>query len=123
MPEVPESKLEQITPEPAPAAPDASAKAEEREIEAKKKRIELAGKRQDVAARRKYARRIVYLIVCWLFGDFVLLLLQGFLSPSKVFQLSDAVLLAIIGGTTANVLGIFMVVVWYLFPKADKFSN
>ena len=56
------------------------AKAEERDIEAKRKRTELAGIRQDIAARRKYARRIFYLIVGWLIADLVLLLLQGFLN-------------------------------------------
>jgi hypothetical protein len=120
MPELPIQQIEQIAPEQAPHAPDEKAKAEERDIESKRKRTELAGIRQDIAARRKYARRIFYLIVWWLVGDFVLLLLQGFLKPLKLFQLSDAVLLAVIGGTTANVLGIFMVVVWYLFPKPDK---
>ena len=48
---------------------------------------------------------------------FLLLALQGFLSPWKVFALSDAVILAAIGGTTVNVLGIFIIVVNYLFPK------
>jgi hypothetical protein len=118
MPELPQREIEQIAPEQEIApAPDASAKAEEREIETSKKRTELAGIKQDITARRNYARRIFYLIVWWLIAVFILLLLQGFLSPNKIFHLSDAVLLALIGGTTANVLGIFMVVVWYLFPK------
>lgn len=114
MPEIPQQEIEQITQEQEPApAPDDSAKAEEREIETGKKRAELGGIKQDITARRNYARRIFYLIVWWLIAVFVLLLLQGF----RVIYLSDSVLLALIGGTTANVLGIFMVVVWYLFPK------
>jgi hypothetical protein len=47
----------------------------------------------------------------------MLLLFQGFLSRLGIFNLSDTVILAAIGGTTVNVLGIFVVVVNYLFPK------
>jgi hypothetical protein len=120
MPELPQQEIEEIVPEQdRPPRPDDSALAEEQDIERKKKRAELLGLRQDINARRKFARRIFHLIIWWLVAIFLLLLMQGFLSPFKIFFLSDSVLLALIGGTTANVLGIFMVVVWYLFPK-DK---
>src|SRR5438445_13447417 len=102
MPELPEREIEQIEQEPAPS-PDESALEEEQQIETEKKRIELAGIRQDINARRSYARRIYRLIVWWLVAVFLLLLIQGFLRPKGVFQLSDSVILALIGGTTANV--------------------
>jgi len=47
----------------------------------------------------------------------VLLLLQGFGLRSWEFKLSDPVMLAVIGSTTVNILGILYVVANYLFPK------
>jgi len=47
----------------------------------------------------------------------VLLLLQGFGLRSWEFKLSDTVMLAVIGSTTVNILGILYVVANYLFPK------
>lgn len=38
------------------------------------------------------------------------------------FELSEPVLLALIGGTTANVIGLFLVVAGYLFPRRSKDS-
>jgi hypothetical protein len=106
---------------------------EEQDLEMERKWAELQGLRQDIKARKRYARHIFRLIVVWLIAIFIILLLQGFLSEREMvlgfralgsfwrtsihFRLSDAVLLALIGGTTANVLGLFIFVVQYLFPK------
>jgi|SRR5882724_1509803 len=106
---------------------------EEHDLELAKKEAELEGLKQDIKAREKYARHIFRLILGWLIAMFLLLLLQGFLSDRQIvlffglghsqwhtnihFRLSDAVLLATIGGTTANVLGLFIFVVQYLFPR------
>jgi hypothetical protein len=93
----------------------------------KKARAELKGLKQDIRARKRYARNIFTLIVCWLIAIFFVLLLQGF-SGEKIitlsvsfanlgaktsfqFNLANSVLLALIGGTTANVLGLFIFVV------------
>lgn len=105
---------------------------EERFFSSERKWTELEGLKQDIKARKRYARCIFRLIVWWLVAIFLLLLLQGFLSGNKIevlwppplnwwkthigFRLADSVLLALIGGTTANVLGIFVLVVRYLFP-------
>lgn len=80
-------------------------------------RARLVGLIQDIKERKIYARRAFCLVSAWLAGVFFLLLLQGFLSSSGVFDLADAVLLAVVGGTTLNVIGIFLVVARYLFPK------
>jgi hypothetical protein len=45
-----------------------------------------------------------------------ILLAQGFSSKQQVFKLNDAVLLAVLGTTTVNVVGLFYVVAKYLFP-------
>ena len=71
------------------------------------------GLRQDIKERKKYARWIYWLLCAWLAALFGLLLLRGFLH----IDLTDKVLVALITGTTANVLGIFAIVVAYLFPK------
>jgi hypothetical protein len=90
---------------------------------------------EDMAARRLYARQIFILIICWLAAILLVLLLQGFSSKSGAlfvlhllgtewringFQLADSVLLALIGGTTASVLGLFAIVAKYFFPEKTK---
>lgn len=72
-------------------------------------------KRQRRVQRRDYAERIFSLMVWWLLGIGGILLLQAL---SNEFYLSENVLLALIGGTTANVLGIFYYVAKFLF-RAD----
>ena len=96
---------------------DQKAREEERALELAQKEAELDALKQDISERKQYAKRIFNLIRAWLIGIFCLLLLQGFLSNLGLFDLSEAVILAVVGGTTLNVLGIFIVVVNYLFPK------
>ncbi len=77
----------------------------------------LRGLRQDRREREKYADKIFTLVTRWLFGIMVLIILCGLGKSVPIFHLSDAVLLAIIGGTTVTVLGLFAIVAKYLFPK------
>jgi hypothetical protein len=75
---------------------------------------------QDTEERKKYARRFLYLACAWVVVVATVLLAQGFCSRgcgAVRFALSDAVLLAAIGSTTANIFGILYVVANYLFPK------
>jgi hypothetical protein len=101
----------------------------ERQLELEKRRTEILSLRQDIKERKEYARKTFRLIKIWLGGVFVLLLLQGFsgTEPSSVnlpngfvlhlkFNLNDNVLIAVVGGT-ASVIGIFVIVVKYLFSK------
>lgn len=94
---------------------DKKTKSEESDWEGKKRELELFSFRQDIEERKKYAGRIFKLIAIWLIGIFVLLVLQGFSLCG--FKLSNNVLIASIGGTTINVIGIFIIVVKYLFAK------
>jgi len=98
-----------------------SEKQEENQELTARERLELAEKAQDIKDRKqdrgereKYASRVYWLIVCWLIALAGILLLQG---SENSFSLRENVVLALIGGTTANVLGIFIVVINYLFPK------
>ncbi|KGV13385.1 hypothetical protein [Burkholderia pseudomallei] len=68
-----------------------------------------------ITARTEYAQKIYRLVVRWLVGIAILLLLQGFHLGS--FSLPEKVLLALIGGTTLNVIGIFTIVANFLFSK------
>ena len=77
-------------------------------------KAKLRGVKQDTEERKTYANKIFKLICVWLLAVFGILVAQG---SDCGFELSDAVLLALIGGTTANVLGIFIIVAQYLFPK------
>lgn len=71
---------------------------------------------QNINERKKYAGRIFALICYWLAGVFLLLLADGE-SGLTHFFLPEGVILAIIGSTTLNVLGIFVIVTHYLFPQ------
>ena len=84
------------------------------QLELAEKVQDIEDRKQDRGEREKYASRVYWLIVCWLIALAGILLLQGF---ENSFSLRENVVLALIGGTTANVLGIFIVVINYLFPK------
>jgi len=103
------------------------------QVEIERRIAEVEGLNQDIRERKKYARKIFRLIVFWVAGVFLILMCQGFLSHSDstfavdtpwlkltsklTFSLSDSVLIAVVSGTTASVIGIFIVVANYLFPK------
>ncbi len=70
---------------------------------------------QDRDQRKTYANRLYWLIVGWLIVVGLIMLLHG-LSPIS-FKLSVTVLTTLIGSTTISVLGLFVIVANYLFPK------
>jgi predicted anti-sigma-YlaC factor YlaD len=88
---------------------------------------------EDIKARRKYARGIFRLICWWLAAILIVLVLQGFLSKRDIalnfnafgshwttsfhFELAEGILLALIGGTTVTVIGLFVIVANYFFPR------
>jgi len=89
---------------------------------------ELEGMTQDRGERKSYANKAFRLVCFWIFGVFCLLIVQGFLSRGLhfhldcleftiTFALPDSVLLAVVSGTTVSVIGIFLVVANYLFPR------
>src|SRR6267378_2662652 len=70
------------------------------ELDDERRRLENVGLAQDIRARRKYAFRVFLLVIGWIIGIYLLLVFQGFRFHS--FHLSDNILLAAIGSTTAN---------------------
>jgi hypothetical protein len=100
--------------------PDPETRQEEEDLDKEHTRAILRGLKQDIDERKKYARCFFVLACFWLAAITVLLVLQGFGSfwfGLMPFKLSESVLLAVIGSTTVNVLGILYVVANYLFPK------
>jgi len=81
----------------------------------------LRGLSQDIDERKKYAHRTFCLIASWLAAVYLLLLLEGFEGlPRSYFYLDKTVLITVVGTTTASVLGIFIVVMHYLFPAKGQ---
>jgi hypothetical protein len=83
------------------------------EIDHERRRLENAGLAQDITARRKYAFRVFLLVIGWILGVYLLLVFQGF--GFHQFRLADNILLAAVGSTTANIIGILLIIVKYLF--------
>jgi len=100
--------------------PDERTREEKEDLEKQKRREEIRGLGQDINERKRYALCYFILACCWLGAITLILLLQGFGSfwfGLMPFKLQENVLLAVIGSTTVNVLGILYVVANYLFPK------
>ena len=85
------------------------------QFELLQKKAELDSFKSDTTARKDYAKKIFGLTCLWILGVYCLLLFQGF--GYKSFRLSDSVILAAIGTTTANIIGVFLIVTRYFFPK------
>ena len=77
----------------------------------------LAGIQQDREERKKYAKHYYNLVRFWVWAVLVLLLLQGVLAACRLEFLSDAVLMTLLGTTTATIISIVLIVATYLFPK------
>lgn len=68
---------------------------------------------QDLEMRKGYARCLFLVLCAWLLFIVGLLVFQGF--GWYDFSLSDSVLIAALGTTTVNVIGLFVLVARYLF--------
>jgi hypothetical protein len=98
--------------------PDERFREEKRELELESSRTQIEGEKSDITAKRQYAKGTFLLVVSWIFLVFVILLFQGF--AVRGFKLSDSVLLAAIGSTTANVIGMLVIVLKNIFPSKEK---
>jgi len=125
-PDDPDSGLTAIRPPDVPAS-DEKAVLEDDALDLYRegKLLELEDLAQNLKLRRKFARRVFLLTSLWLAVVVVIILLAGFRATYKShqFQLADSVLLALIGSTTANILGIFVIVVHYLFPQRGVLTD
>ena len=93
------------------AKADIERAAEEQKV--LKQALDNIGALQDIVERKNYASKMFWLVIVWLIGILGILILQGF--ELWGFQLDDKVLIALIGGATANIIGIFAIVVRYFY--------
>ena len=105
--------------DPPPDSPDEISQLEEDYVARREQDARIRQLEQNIAERKKYANRIFYLVCSWLCFVAALVLLNGIQDWFTFipFHLSDAVLIALITTTTINVIGVFLFVVRYLFPK------
>ena len=78
-----------------------------------KERQELESMKQDMILRKTFAKSIFWVVVSYIGVVFVVLFLYGF----SFLKISDAVLITLLGTTTANILSLLVIVFNYLFPK------
>lgn len=71
--------------------------------------------KQDTAERKSYARKAFWFVSAYMGLVFTLLFLLGF--DCICFHFSDAVIITLITTTTTTVIGIFILVMQYLFNK------
>ena len=88
--------------------------------EAKTKRDALLNQqlKQEIKERLKYSGRLFWLLVVWLIAVVAIIVLHGF--SAWGFDLSSNVLMMLIGSTTFNVIGMFLIVAKYLFSPNRK---
>lgn len=78
----------------------------------------VASLKQDIKLRKMFAWAGYWMNIGWLVAILVILFLAGF--HRWFFTLPDSVLLALIGTTTTNVLGVLYIIMRYLFPETPK---
>lgn len=81
-------------------------------------KVENESESQNKQQRKDFAERIYSFAAIYMFGVFVILFLSG--TESTNFRLSDNVLITLLRTTTANVIGILVIVVTYLFSRKKK---
>ena len=86
------------------------------DIELKNLHEDLNGKKQDREQRGKFAGRIFNLMCCYLGAVMIIVVLKG----AKVLALSDSVVNVLLTTTTANIIGIFIIVAKYLFYRQSQ---
>lgn len=94
---------------------DAETTEELTDFEEQHNRLELQEHEQNINLRKEFARKIFWLVICWLVSMLAILMLEGF--KISDFSLSNSVMLALVGSSTLNILGLLYVVTHYLFPK------
>jgi hypothetical protein len=75
----------------------------------------LKDREQDREERLRYAKRVFRLIVWWLVWVGSVVVVDD-IEPLP-FDLADAVIIALVGGTTASVIGIFLIIANYLSTR------
>ena len=119
-----------IAPETVGEGSELLARDEVSSLENERLSAELSGLIQDIEERKKYALRLFILLCCWMGFVGICFLLAGFGNGASeadrantevgkhiLFKLSDSVLITLLAGATLNLIALFAIVAWYLFPK------
>ena len=86
-------------------------------VDVQKGLLDLAFKRQVLRQRQANAKVLRKFSIRWVVAVMALIIADGILHSFGIEFLSDKLLLALIGGTTANVLGLYAIVIRSLFPS------
>lgn len=78
---------------------------------------DILDKQQNRGERKQYAKRTFVFLSIFTFLIISIVFLQGFNTKTKFFVLSDAVLITLITTSLASIVGIFLLVMQYLFKK------
>ena len=84
-----------------------------KKLETELRKEHLENKKQDRIERKEFADKLFTFLIGFLICVLLVVLLDGF--KFICFELTDTVLLAILTTTAANIIGIFVFVVKYLF--------
>ncbi len=108
------------------AESSALAKLEDRHLDNKLKEQELIEARNNNELRKEIAKRLWHLTVGWLFFVAVVVFFGGIdhecLSGFFYLEYETSVLIALITTSTATVLGLFIVLLKYLYPSKSSKS-
>lgn len=85
-------------------------------LEEEKKRLKLKEKADVLQQRKSFSGRIFALVLFYVLAVLAIIVLCGF----DVLSISDAVLIALLSTTTANVVGLLVIVMKYFFPALAK---
>jgi hypothetical protein len=94
------------------AGPRNSGLLEYEQYDQEERRTKLLGMNQDIQERKKFAQRIFWMVVMWLFVILGIIIAEGL----HWLDIPQAVTIALIGSTTINVTAFFVIVTKYLFP-------
>lgn len=85
---------------------------------------DLKDQSQDRSERKKYGWIITGIVSVWLLSVLGVILISGFGEfRGKAFHLSEGVLLALLVTVTANIVGLFVMVIRYLFHRPNKIAT
>ena len=105
---------EQVLPD-IPDVPDSETEEEITNFEQQHNKLVLQDHSQNIKLRKEFATKIYWLVIGWVAAILAILILEGFRICN--FSLTNSVMLALIGSSTLNIVGLLYVVTHYLFPK------
>ena len=81
--------------------------------------LHLKDKELDYELKKLFSKKVVMITICWFvfIASVSILHIQNFIN---VYRFSDSVLMIMYSTTTANVIGLMIVILHYLFPNNKK---